>query len=231
VRVEALVRIQEDARVVPPEVFIDVAEETGLLVAIDEQVLSHAIAQATEWSRRLGTGTDFEGVSINVTGRHLSDSYFVEVIAAALADNALAPTSLALEVTERVLMEASNSAMDCLRTIRDTGVLVGLDDFGTGYSSLAYLRQFPLDFVKIDQSFVQHLALGPSEDLAIVTAIVELAHALGLSVVAEGVETEEQLRTLVRLGCDHAQGFLFAAAADPDEVTSVIERRAERAEP
>jgi EAL domain-containing protein (putative c-di-GMP-specific phosphodiesterase class I) len=134
---------------------------------------------------------------------------------------------LALEVTERVLMEASNSAMSCLRTIRALGVPIGLDDFGTGYSSLAYLRQFPLDFLKIDQSFVHQLLRKGSEDLAIVTAVVELAHALGLWVVAEGVETDDQLRILTGLGCDRAQGLLFGRGEDPDVVASIILRRAE----
>src|SRR5206468_4162085 len=119
-----------------------------------------------------------------------------------------------VEVTERVLMEASNSAMTALRRLRDSGVKVGLDDFGTGYSSLAYLRQFPLDFVKIDRSFVQGLTVRVGED-AIVAAIIGLAHAIGLYVEAEGVETAGQLDALNLLGCDRAQGFLLARPAAP----------------
>jgi diguanylate cyclase (GGDEF)-like protein/PAS domain S-box-containing protein len=228
-RVEALVRIQERDRIVLPDDFIDIAEETGLLVTIDEYVLSQAVAQAAIWDRDL-TATDFLGVAINVTGRHLADSRFVQIIAEALASNGLAPGSLAIEVTERVLMEASNSSMDCLRTIRELGVPVGLDDFGTGYSSLAYLRQFPLDFLKIDQSFVRQL-LRKTTDAAIVTAIIDLAHALGLWVVAEGVETEDQLETLGRLGCDFAQGFYFSRADDPGIIGSLIDRRSSRSIP
>ncbi|MEY2407039.1 MAG: hypothetical protein QOG39_1955 [Acidimicrobiaceae bacterium] len=226
VRAEALLRIQEGDHLVYPGEFIDVAEETGLLVGIDERVLSRSVHQAAQWARDLDI-SDFGGVAVNVTGRHLADSHFVQVVADTLAANDLAPSSLALEVTERVLMEASNSAMSCLRTIRALGVPIGLDDFGTGYSSLAYLRQFPLDFLKIDQSFVHQLLRKGSEDRAIVTAVVELALALGLWVVAEGVETEEQLRILIGLGCDRAQGLLFGRAEDPDVVASIILRRAE----
>jgi EAL domain-containing protein (putative c-di-GMP-specific phosphodiesterase class I) len=127
-------------------------------------------------------------------------------------------------VTERVLMEASNAAMDCLRSIRALGVPVGLDDFGTGYSSLAYLRQFPLDFVKIDRSFVAQLGDTP-QTVAIVRAIIDLAHALEMFVVAEGVETEQQHRTLIDLGCDRAQGFLFGHADYPEAVSAVINQR------
>ncbi|MCU1352447.1 MAG: diguanylate cyclase/phosphodiesterase with sensor(s) [Acidimicrobiales bacterium] len=222
-RYEALVRIQERDRLVLPYDFIDVAEETGLLVKIDEYVLDEAIGQAARWSRDLAF-PDFGGVAINVTGRHLADSHFVQVISDALEANDLPAGSVALEVTERVLMEASNSAMDCLRTIRRLGVPIGLDDFGTGYSSLAYLRQFPLDFLKIDRSFVRHLSAG-TENVAIVTAIIDLAHAIDLFVVAEGVESEEQMATLTSLECDQAQGYLFGRASSVGAATAVIEDR------
>ena len=126
-----------------------------------------------------------------------------------------------VEVTERVLMEASNSELNGLRTLREGGIQVGLDDFGTGFSSLAYLRQFPLDFVKIDGSFVRGLAHGSGED-AIVNAIIDLSHAFGLEVVAEGVETEGQLETLTAVGCDQAQGFLLARPGEPSAVDELI---------
>jgi EAL domain-containing protein (putative c-di-GMP-specific phosphodiesterase class I) len=131
------------------------------------------------------------------------------------------PSNLQLEVTERVLMEASNSAITGLRGLRDVGVQVGLDDFGTGYSSLAYLRQFPLDFVKIDKSFIDEMG-SVSGNLAIVAAIITLAHALDLTVVAEGVETAEQLRILEDLECDRAQGFLFARSVEPHAIDEFV---------
>jgi diguanylate cyclase (GGDEF)-like protein/PAS domain S-box-containing protein len=220
---EALVRIQGPQELIPPDLFIDIAEESGLLVTMDGFVLERAVRQVAAWSRELAT-TGFQGVAINVTGRHLSDSHFGDVVAGALLDNDLPRGALTIEVTERVLMEASNSALDCLRNIRDLGVPVGLDDFGTGYSSLGYLRQFPLDFIKIDRSFVQQLGTAP-QTVAIVRAIVELAHALHMWVVAEGVETVEQHETLVDLGCDRAQGYLFGPPDDPETVAALINER------
>jgi len=135
-------------------------------------------------------------------------------------------SSLHIELTERVLLEASNSAMVGLRTLREAGVQVGLDDFGTGYSSLAYLRQLPLDFLKIDKSFVDELG-RPGEE-AIVAAVIDLGHALNLTIVAEGVETAAQLRVLEALGCDRAQGFLFAASGPPAAVDTFVHTHTSR---
>ncbi len=158
---------------------------------------------------------------MNVTTRHLADAGFTQDVIALLDAHSLPHDHFQVEVTERVLMEASNSAMTGLRTLRDAGVKVGLDDFGTGYSSLAYLRQFPLDFVKIDRSFIHGLTVAPGED-AIVAAIISLAHAIGLYVVAEGVETVGQLDALNLLGCDCAQGFLLAPPGAPGAVDALI---------
>jgi EAL domain-containing protein (putative c-di-GMP-specific phosphodiesterase class I) len=126
-----------------------------------------------------------------------------------------------MEVTERVLMEASNSTMTGLRALREAGIQVGLDDFGTGYSSLAYLRQFPLDFVKIDRSFIHDLERDKGQR-AIVAAIIGLSHALELTVVAEGVEKQDQLAILAALECDRAQGFLFAESEEPSAVYDLV---------
>jgi diguanylate cyclase (GGDEF)-like protein/PAS domain S-box-containing protein len=224
VAAEALVRIQGPGKLIMPDAFIDVAEESGLLVDIDEWVLRRAVEQAAAWQRELGPG-HFGRIAINVTGRHLSDSRYARVLGNSLAEQGLPHGSMSIEVTERVLMEASNSAIEGQRAIRALGVNVGVDDFGTGYSSLAYLRQFPLDFVKIDQSFIRELG-DRTEQSAIVTAIIGLAHALRLSVVAEGVETAEQLLILKRLGCDRGQGFLFSRAEDPESISSIIRERA-----
>jgi len=218
---EALVRIVDpDVGLLQPDSFLEVAEETGLLVIIDEQVFAEAVQQAAAWHARFGA-TEFSGVSVNVTTRHLADAGFAQGVVDALLAHELPPDYLQVEVTERVLMEASDSALTGLRALRDAGVPVGLDDFGTGYSSLAYLRQFPLDFVKIDRSFVRGLTLAP-DDSAIVAAIVRLSHALGLAVVAEGVETRNQLESLSSRGCDRAQGFLFARAGPPQVVDELI---------
>jgi diguanylate cyclase (GGDEF)-like protein/PAS domain S-box-containing protein len=218
---EALVRVFDpDVGLLQPDSFLQVAEETGLLITIDEWVISEALDQAALWHDRF-PGNRFSGVSVNVTTRHLSDARFAQEVVAQLDVRALPHDHLQIEVTERVLMEASNSAMTGLRTLRDAGVQVGLDDFGTGYSSLAYLRQFPLDFVKIDQSFVRGLNAAAGQD-AIVAAIIGLAHAIGLYVVAEGVETTTQLEALKQLGCDRAQGFLLGRPAAPGAIDVFI---------
>jgi diguanylate cyclase (GGDEF)-like protein/PAS domain S-box-containing protein len=218
VAAEALVRVWDPqrTRLIAAESFIGIAEETGLLPGIDDWVLRQTIDQATVW-RKLFTGTGFSDIAINLTARHLADPGFAQSVLDDLAAHNLPTAALQIEVTERVLMEASNSAMTGLKLLRDAGVKVGLDDFGTGYSSLSYLRQFPLDFVKIDRSFIQKLALGLTEQ-AIVASIIDLSHALDMGVVAEGVETQSQLDELMTLGCDRAQGHLFASAGPPEGI-------------
>lgn len=211
VSVEALVRVQDDdaGRLILAEAFIEVAEETGLLSTIDDWVLGRVLDQASAW-RGPFTGTAFADVAINVTARHLADAGFAPSVLDDLAAHGVPTGGLQIEVTERVLMEASNSALTGLKALRAAGVKVGLDDFGTGYSSLSYLRMFPLDFVKIDRSFVGGLITGTAER-AIVASIIDLSHALGMAVVAEGVETRAQSDLLVDLGCDRAQGFHYGA--------------------
>ncbi len=218
VAAEALVRVwdPEHQHLVPAESFIEVAEETGLLSPIDDWVFEEVMGQVAAW-QRVSEGTSFGDVALNITARHLADAGFAQGVIDDLAARHLPATALQFEVTERVLMEASNSTMAGLHTLREAGIQVGLDDFGTGYSSLSYLRQFPLDFVKIDRSFVQLLASdGP--ELAIVASIIDLSHALGMAVVAEGVETRTQLDHLVALGCDRAQGFWFAPSGPPQAI-------------
>jgi diguanylate cyclase (GGDEF)-like protein/PAS domain S-box-containing protein len=225
VSAEALVRVFDpDLGILRPEAFLEVADETGLLVAMDEWVLADAVRQAARWHTRFDDA-GFSGVSINITARHLADAGLADEIVDVLDARGLPRDRLQMEVTERVLIEASNSAMRGLRALRDAGLQVGLDDFGTGYSSLAYLRGFPLDFVKIDRSFIQALDFTTKED-AIVAAIVGLSHALGLTVVAEGVETKTQLDSLHSLGCDRAQGFLFATPDEPQAIDEIIMARA-----
>jgi diguanylate cyclase (GGDEF)-like protein/PAS domain S-box-containing protein len=221
VSAEALVRISDPGGgMIYPAAFLDVAEETGLLVQIDEMVFFDAVRCAAAWHSRFGD-SDFSSVAVNVTARHLADVSFTEGVIAALDREGLPRSYLQVEVTERVLMEASNSALTGLTALRKAGIQVGLDDFGTGYSSLAYLRNFPLDFVKIDRSFIDGLASTKGGD-AIVSAVVGLSHALGLVVVAEGVETQAQLDFLNALGCDRAQGYLFARPGEAAAVDKLI---------
>ena len=219
---EALVRIRDadTDRLVLPDAFLAVADEAGLLRDIDDVVLATAVGQAADWHARFA-GTGFGEVAVNVTARHLADSRFPSSVVELLHRIGVPPQMLQIELTERTLIEASNSAVSALRSLRQAGIQVGLDDFGTGYSSLSYLRQFPLDFVKIDRSFIHDLDVGPTEQ-AIVGAVIGLAHALDLRVVAEGVETETQRHILEDFECDRAQGFLFARPADAERLTADV---------
>jgi diguanylate cyclase (GGDEF)-like protein/PAS domain S-box-containing protein len=224
VAAEALVRVWDRGRsdMITAETFIEVAEETGLLATIDDWVLVQVIEQAAAWRDQFPNSA-FRDIAINVTARHLADAGFAQSVIDDLAARQLPAESLQIEVTERVLMEASNSAMSGLNVLRTAGVRVGLDDFGTGYSSLSYLRMFPLDFVKIDQSFISELTRGGTVG-AIVASVIDLSHALGMAVVAEGVETAAQAQQLVALGCDRAQGYHYAAAAPPEGIEQRVLR-------
>jgi EAL domain-containing protein (putative c-di-GMP-specific phosphodiesterase class I) len=216
---EALVRIADPrAGLLEASSFLEVAEESGQLAAIDEVVLAQAVQQGAAWHARFGADR-FSGIAVNLSARHLADAGFANDVIGILDAEGLPHGHLKVEVTERVLMEASNSSMTGLRALRSAGVVIGLDDFGTGYSSLGHLRQFPLDFVKIDASIIHELALVPGED-AIVAAIVDLSHAFGLTAVAEGIEIPEQLETVRTVGCDLAQGFLLGHPGPPHEVES-----------
>jgi EAL domain-containing protein (putative c-di-GMP-specific phosphodiesterase class I) len=178
------------------------------------------LLQAAVWHARLGSATPC-GISVNVSARRLSEPGFAEIVIGELDAHGVPHPDLLIELTERILMEASHAAMSGLREVQAAGVQIGLDDFGTGYSSLAYLRQFPLDFVKIDKSFIRGVGGGEGEE-AIVAAIVDLSHALELRVVAEGVETVEQQAFLTDVGCDEAQGYLFARPDAPGAFDQLV---------
>ena len=218
---EALVRISDlDDRLLLPPAFLEVAQHTGLLAKMDAKVLDDAIWQAAGWHQRF-PGTGFSHVAVNVTARHLAEADLHTTLLEALGGHGVPPDLLVLEVSEQVLMEASNSAMTTLRHLRDAGVRVALDDFGTGYSSLSYLRQFPLDFLKIDRSYIQELERDERQR-SLVDAVINLAHAFDLTVVAEGVESAAQLDVLRALDCDHAQGFLFARSSSPQAIDELL---------
>jgi len=221
VGVEALVRWNHPQRgLVAPGEFIPLAEETGLIVPIGQLVLERACHHARRWQERRPPGAPLS-VRVNVSARQLAEAGLPHAVAAVLADTAMEPQLLCLEVTESVLMEDADRAAAALDALKALGVRIEVDDFGTGYSSLTYLRRFPVDGLKIDRSFVRGLGDG-SEDGAIVTAIVEMARALRLSVTAEGVETHAQLSELHARGCDTAQGFLFARPETPEVVEALL---------
>jgi diguanylate cyclase (GGDEF)-like protein len=205
VGVEALLRWNHPTRgMIPPADFIPVAEQTGLMVQLGEFVLRRALADAVRWKDVY--------IGVNISPYQMRDRGLVGLVAAVLADTGLAPSRLMLEVTEGVLIENPDEAKERLEQLRALGVKIALDDFGSGYSSLSYLRRFPIDKLKIDKEFVSPLGRS-SDGGVIIQAIMALGRALGLTVLCEGVETEEQ-RILLRLaGCDEMQGFLFAKPA------------------
>jgi predicted signal transduction protein with EAL and GGDEF domain len=219
--VEALVRWQHPERgLLPPGEFIPIAEESALILQIGAWTLREACEQAYRWRARFGDLAPLP-VSVNVSARQLAQVELPEIIRQVLADTGLSAGDLAIEVTETALIEDSSVAAATLRELEALGVKILLDDFGTGYSSLSHLQKFPIDALKIDRSFVMHLGAG-EDDCAIVHAIAAMASALGLEVVAEGVETAEQAAEAQALGCGWAQGYYFARPAPATEIESLI---------
>jgi EAL domain-containing protein (putative c-di-GMP-specific phosphodiesterase class I) len=217
--VEALVRWKSPERgLVGPDDFIPFAEESGLIVAIGHWVLGAACEQAKRWKDAGLTGIR---VTVNISPRQFDQQDFADEVADALARRNLAPSALGLEVTEGTVMKDIARSGAILQRLKSMGVGIYVDDFGTGYSSLGYLKQFPIDALKIDRSFIADITREPFDE-AIAKTVVTLAHSLSLGVVAEGVETAEQLSALRRLGCDHAQGYLFSRPVCADECTLLL---------
>ncbi len=217
--VEALIRWEHpDLGMILPGRFIPLAEETDLIIPLGRWVLNRACAQAREWAQ---AGKDAMAVSINVSSRQFRQGDLVETVADALDTFDLDPQFLEVELTEGTLIEDVELARETLRRLKEMGVRVSIDDFGTGYSSLSYLKRFPIDTLKIDQSFIDEITEDP-DDAAISEAIVGLAQSLRLQVVAEGVETDEQLEYLRALGCDAVQGFIFSRPLPPESVEAFV---------
>ncbi|MBO1336361.1 EAL domain-containing protein [Streptomyces sp. VRA16 Mangrove soil] len=221
---EALVRwVHPERGKVPPDEFIAIAESSGLMPHLTEYVLETALAQVARW-RAQGLHVP---VAVNVSPRDVHTPGFAGAVAARLARHGVPAGSLQLEITEHVLLEDPQRAADTLAGLTGHGVKMSLDDFGTGYSSLVHLRRLPVSELKIDRSFVARLAVD-NEDAEIVRCTVDLAHSLGLLVVAEGVEDDETWERLRDLGCDAVQGWLVAAAMPPDETTAWLRARGDR---
>jgi len=222
VGVEALIRYIDPQRgLVVPEEFLAVAEDSGLITRLDSWILNQACRDARRWDGQ-NTGRPLQ-VGVNVSARQLSRADFYDVVAAALKATGLEPGRLALEITESELVEATPTAISATHRLRALGVHVGADDFGTGYSSLIHIKRFPVSFLKVDRSFVDGLPFD-QDDAAIVEAVISLGHALGLTVVAEGVETEAQLTQLRALGCDSYQGFLYSRPTEADKIEEMLVR-------
>ena len=219
VGVEALLRWNHPtAGVVRPDVFIPIAEENGLIVPLGRWVLERACAQAAAWR---ANGHPLS-ISVNASARQLERVEFVEEVAATLARTGLDAGALTIEITETALMRKPEATAQLLAQLKSLGVRIAVDDFGTGYSSLAYLRQFPVDSLKIDRTFIT--GLGRSREAhALTHTLIQLGKALGLETLAEGVEESDQVRALQREGCDLAQGFLFARPMAPDALEAFLE--------
>jgi diguanylate cyclase (GGDEF)-like protein len=216
--VEALIRWNHPKRgVLAPIDFIPIAEESGLIVPIGRWVLQQACMQAANW---YGDGHRI-GMAVNVSGRQLDDDELIDDVRGALQESGLDPTTLTLEITETTLMRDAEATARRLHVLKELGVRIAIDDFGTGYSSLAYLRQFPVDALKIDRSFITGIA-GSKGSAALIHTLVQLGKTLDIETLAEGIEEQSQLETLQREHCDHGQGFLFSRPLDVDAVEAFL---------
>jgi EAL domain-containing protein (putative c-di-GMP-specific phosphodiesterase class I) len=216
---EALIRWAHPRRgLVLPGEFIPAAEETGVIDPLGAWVLAQSVAEAATWNRESETPL---GVSVNISASQIAGGQLPHLVATALELNGLDAQRLCLEITESVLMEEPEEVEPVLTELAGLGVRIAIDDFGTGYSSLAYLKRFPVEILKIDHSFVCGIE-GDSESRAIVEAIVGLASNLGLKVIAEGVETPEQLRIVRDIGCDIAQGFYIGHPIPPEAFEDLV---------
>lgn len=218
--VEALARWYHPERgMISPVEFIPLAEETGLIGELTEIILHQACNQAKAWQ---DAGTPLQ-VSVNLSVQHLRQGNVLPLVHTALEDSGLSPHLLELELTESQLLDGSDRLLSTIADVRALGVQIAVDDFGTGYSSLGYLKQLPADCLKIDRSFIRDLS-DSSQDAAITQAIITMAHGLSLQVVAEGVETLEQLAALRAMGCDAVQGFLIARPVPAEELQQIFEQ-------
>jgi EAL domain-containing protein (putative c-di-GMP-specific phosphodiesterase class I) len=204
---EALVRWERpDVGLVSPADFIPLAEETGLIVPIGEWIFEQACIQVEEWNR--GSKRPLS-VAVNLSVRQFADPVLLQRLKRVISRSAVDPSCISLEITESMLIEDNDFVLEALVALKALGIRLALDDFGTQYSSLSYLRRFPFDILKVDQSFVRDM-LNEARDREIVRSVISLAHAIGLTVVAEGIETEEQFEAVREMGADRAQGYLLA---------------------
>jgi len=203
---------------VSPVRFIPLAEESGLIVSIGQWVLQ----EACKFARRLadmGKGTIH--IAVNISPRQLLADDFVDIVRRNITDAGIAPEQLEIEITESVLIESMEESIGKLGQLRDDGLMISLDDFGTGYSSLTYLRSLPVGVLKIDKSFIDKIS-SDEVQLQMVGSIIDLAHTLGLTIVAEGVETEDQLKLLKQCGCDCIQGYIFSPPIPEEEAIQFL---------
>jgi EAL domain-containing protein (putative c-di-GMP-specific phosphodiesterase class I) len=219
---EALLRWPHSERgFIPPSEFIPVAEETGLITPLGAHVLEQACADASKWPAHVK-------LAVNLSPLQFRTGNLFMTVKQALDQSGLSPKRLELEITEAVLLERVDHTLATLHALRALGVSISMDDFGTGYSSLSYLRSFPFDKIKIDRSFVHNLGSN-AEAQAIVRAILSLGASLGMTITAEGIETEEELACLKAASCHQGQGYLFSAARPQEEILELLAQQTLRA--
>ncbi len=219
VSLEALLRWQcPNKGFIPPFEFIPVAEDTGIIIPLGEWVLNTACRQKKAWEV---AGLPPFSVSVNISGKQLQKDNILQTISGALKNSLVNPNQLELEITENVLMNNAKKTIDMISELKEMGLKLSMDDFGTGYSSFSYLQQFALDVIKIDRAFIKDIP-DNTGSAAIVTAIISMAHSLNLTVVAEGVETKEQLDFLANCGCDEIQGYYFSKPLPTDQITALL---------
>jgi diguanylate cyclase (GGDEF)-like protein/PAS domain S-box-containing protein len=220
--VESLIRWHTEGKgMIPPMDFIPIAERNGMIVPIGEWVLFEACRQARKWQFEMGTPIN---TAINLSARQLRDADIVKQVIRALEETGLPAKLLELELTESMLMHDTKRVLHTLEALKEIGVSLAIDDFGTGYSSLSYLKSFPIDHLKIDRSFVMDIPHDPNNG-AIVRAVIDMSHSLGLKVIAEGVETREQLDFLLEQDCDEIQGYYFSKPLPKDDLTQLLKMK------
>jgi EAL domain-containing protein (putative c-di-GMP-specific phosphodiesterase class I) len=221
VGLEALLRWDHPTRgLIEPAEFLWLAEETGAIKGIGDWVLAESSRQAALWREAGPDGTPLR-VCVNLSARQHADPSLVETVARVTEEAGIDPSSLCLEITEGIVMQDEEAALRTLRALEELGVVISMDDFGSSQSSLGALKRFPLDILKVDRSFVAGLGEEP-EDTAIVNAVINMAHALGLVTVADGVETRMQLEQLKEVGCDVGQGYYFARPRPAEAIAELL---------
>jgi diguanylate cyclase (GGDEF)-like protein len=219
---EALLRWEHpDLGTISPKEIIPMSEESGFIVSLGEWVLRQACEQIRAWRE---DGFDVPRIAVNVSTSQLAGRDLLDVVASALRENRLAPSDIELEITETAILKDDEATALLLRDLRSMGISIALDDFGTGYSSMSYVRNFPLDVIKLDRCFVCDVASDPVA-AGVANAVIMMAHSLGLTVVGEGVDAEAQAHVLTEQGCDEMQGFLISAALCPEEFRHLLPAR------
>jgi diguanylate cyclase len=218
---EALLRWQHpESGIVSPLDFIPLAEETGLIVPLGEWVIRTACLQNKEWQKR---GFEPMSIAVNLSNRQFEQPNLLEIIIRTLKEIDMATKYVELEITESTLMKNPDSAISILNELKDIGITISIDDFGTGYSSLEYLKRISLNSLKVAYPFIKNI-LSNADDAAITKTIITLAHNMNLKVIAEGVETEQQLEFLKKLGCDEVQGYFFSRPLPADEFIKLLQK-------